>query len=180
MISPFPGGKRRLIRGGGSAARIINGTGAQDPGGGEVRLTDSRDTAVTRPMFQPTPQSVVERSDEVGVSAVVVDATRRGVDCTKSTVSDSMSVVAEEMQNSMDGCMDFAWEVAVVVTSPAVRAGDVALGVALPAVAGAASPSDLAEVIAVDVSSLASAGMVTVGVAGLADAWTLLGRLPSW
>ena len=38
----------------------------------------------------PTPQSVVECSDEVRVSAVVVDVTRRGVDCTTFTVSDSM------------------------------------------------------------------------------------------
>ena len=33
-----------------------------------------------------------------------------------------------------------------------------------------ASPSDLAEVVAVDATSLADAGMVTVGVADLADA----------
>ena len=62
----LPGGKRRLIRGGGSATRISNGTGPQDPGDGEVRLTASRDTAMTRPVSQPTPRSVVERSDEVG------------------------------------------------------------------------------------------------------------------
>ena len=42
-----PGGKRRLIRGGGSAAQISNGTGLQDPGGGKARLTASRDTAYT-------------------------------------------------------------------------------------------------------------------------------------
>ena len=124
----------------GSAVRISNGTGPQDPGGGEVLLTASRDTAVTRPVSQLTPRSVVECSDEVGVSAVVVDATRRWVDCTESTVSDSMSVVAEEMKNVMDGCMDFAGVVAVVVTSPAVLAVDVAIAVALPALAGAASP----------------------------------------
>ena len=38
------------------------------------------------------------------------------------------------------------------------------------AVPGAASPADLAGVVAVDVTSLAAAGMVTVGVADLADA----------
>ena len=76
--------------------------------GGEAQLTAFQDMAVTRPVFQPTPRSVVERSDEVGVSAVVVDATRRAVDCTKSTISDSTYVVAEEMQNGMDGCVDFA------------------------------------------------------------------------
>ena len=77
------------------------------------------------PVFQPTPRLVVGRSGEVGVSAVVVDVTRRRVDCTMSTVSDSMSVVAEEMQSGADGCVDFAGEVAVVVTSPAVLADDV-------------------------------------------------------
>ena len=41
-----PGGKRRLIWGGGSAARISNGTGPQDPGGGEAQLTTSRDMDV--------------------------------------------------------------------------------------------------------------------------------------
>ena len=59
-----PGGKRRLIWGGGSAARISNETGPQDPGGGEARLTASQDTAVTQPVFQLKPQSVAERSDE--------------------------------------------------------------------------------------------------------------------
>ena len=39
-----------------------------------------------------------------------------------------------------------------------------------PAIAGAASPADLADVVAVDVTSLADAGMVTIGVADLADA----------
>ena len=40
----------------------------------------------------------------------------------------------------------------------------------LLAVAGAPSPTNLAEVVAVDVTSLADAGMVTVGVADLTDA----------
>ena len=69
-----PGGKRRMIRGGGSAARISNGTGPQDPGGGEAWLTAPQDTAVTRPVFQPKPRLVVECSDEVEGSAVVVEA----------------------------------------------------------------------------------------------------------
>ena len=114
-----------------------------------------------------------------------------------STVSDSMMVVAEELQrdcwtrlgsdlpqrgesavsvdsavsfvggsasaflSDADGCADFAGEVAVVVTSPAILAGDVAVRMALPAVAG---------VVTVGVASLADAGMVTVGVTNLADA----------
>ena len=97
-----PGGKRRLIRGGGSAAQTSNGTGPQDPGAGEARLTTSRYPAVTRPVFQPKPRSVIERSDEVGVYAVVVEATGRWVDCTGSTVSDKMLVVPED-RNGMDG-----------------------------------------------------------------------------
>ena len=55
------------------------------------------------------------------------------MDCTKSTVSDSMSVVPEGMKNGMDGCVDLAGEVDAGMTSPAVLAGDVAIGVALPA-----------------------------------------------
>ena len=47
------GGKRRLIRGGGSAAQISNGIRSQDPGGGEVRLTSSRDEAVAQPVLEP-------------------------------------------------------------------------------------------------------------------------------
>ena len=60
----------------------------QDSGGGEVQLSASRDVAVAWPVFQPTTQSVVVRSDEVGVSAVMVDVTQRQVDCALSTVSD--------------------------------------------------------------------------------------------
>ena len=41
-----PGGKRRLIQGEGSTARISNGLRTQNPGGGEVRLTSSRDETV--------------------------------------------------------------------------------------------------------------------------------------
>ena len=39
--------------GGGSASRISNNTGPQDPGGGEARLTASWDVAVAQPVFQP-------------------------------------------------------------------------------------------------------------------------------
>ena len=111
------------------------------------------------------------------------------MDRTLSTVSDSMLVVAEELQlgrwthagndlprrgvsavnvdsavslveglasaflSSTDGCADFAGGgVAVVVAPPAVLDGDVTVGVTSPAVAGVASPADLAEVVAVDVT----------------------------
>ena len=59
---------------------------------------------------------------------------------------------------------------AAVVTSPVVLVGDVAVGMVLPTVAGAASPADPAGVVTVDVASLADAGMVTIGVTDLADA----------
>ena len=77
---------------------------------------------------------------------------------------------ASAFLSGADGCADFAGEVAVVVMSPVVLAGDVTVRVALPAVAGAASPADFAKVVAVDVASLAAAGMVIVGVTDLADA----------
>ena len=55
--------------------------------------------------------------------------------------------------------------------------GDVAVAVTLPAVAGAASPADLAEAVVVDVTwrmlgsrSQPTTGVVTVGVTSLADA----------
>ena len=100
MISPRErrGRKSETDPGRGSAAWISNGTGPQDPGGGEAQLTSSRDVAVARPVFQPTSQTVFVRSDEVGVSAVAVDASQRRVNRTLSTVSDSMLVVAEELQ----------------------------------------------------------------------------------
>ena len=46
----------------------------------------------------------------------------------------------------------------------------IAAGVTSLAVAGAASPADLAGVVAVDIATLADARMVTVGVADLAYA----------
>ena len=56
-----PGGKRNLIRGGGSAARISNGTRPQDPGAGRcsslppgTRLAHSR--FFDRPVFCSTGQ----------------------------------------------------------------------------------------------------------------------------
>ena len=69
-----------------------------------MQLTSSRDMAVERPVFQPTSQPVVVRSDEVGVSAVAVDATQRRVDRTLSTVSDNMMAVTEELQRGSWTC----------------------------------------------------------------------------
>ena len=70
------------------------------------------------------------------------------VDCAVSLVGGPASAFL----SGADGCADFAGEVAVVVTPLAILAGDVAVGVTSPAVAGAASLTDLAEVVAVDVS----------------------------
>ena len=60
--------------------------------------------------------------------------------------------------------------VAAVMTSPVVFAEDITEGVMLPTVAGAASLTDFAEVVAADATSLADAAMVTIGVAVSADA----------
>ena len=197
----LPGEKRRLIQGGWSA-RISNRTRPQDPGGGEAQLTSSRDMAVARPVFQPTSQPVILRSDEVGVSAVSVDATRRRVDRTVSTVSDSVMVVTEELQwdswtrsgndlpqrgesaVSVDSAVSLVGGLASAFLSGADGcadfAGEVAVVVTSPAVfagdvaVGVTSPdlADLAEVVAVDVTLSAVVGLVTVGVTDLADART--------
>ena len=44
------------------------------------------------------------------------------MDCTGSSVSDRLSVVAEDM-NDIDECMNFAGDVAVTGTSPVVLRG---------------------------------------------------------
>ena len=91
---------------------------------------------------------------------------------------------------------------AVVATSSVVCAEDITEDVMLSTVAGAASLTGFAEVVAGDVTSLADAAMVTTmvtistiaGAASLADAgilfpadpagvwhpWPLLGQLPWW
>ena len=99
------------------------------------------------------------------------DLPRRGESAV--SVDSAVSFVggpASAFLSGADGCADFPGEVAVVVMSPVVLSGDVAVRVALPAIAGVACPADLAELVAVDITSLADAGMVTVGVADLAYA----------
>ena len=83
--------------GGGSATLISNGTGHQDTGGGEMQLTSFRDESVVWPMLQPTLQSVGLQSSEVRVSTLSVDATRRRVDGTVSTVSDGVEIDDSDM-----------------------------------------------------------------------------------
>ena len=66
---------------------------------------------------------------------------------------------------------------------PFCLADRVAAGVTSLAVAGAASPADLAGVVAVDLTTLADAGMVTVGwltwpILGWRSQPTLLGLSP--
>ena len=75
---------------------------------------------------------------------------------------------ASAFLSGADGCADFAGEVAVVVTSPAVLACWVVA--ADLADTRMAFPADPAVVVTVAVASLAVVGMVTVGVADLADA----------
>ena len=90
-------------------------------------------------------------------------------------------VVADLTDAGILFSVDPAGVVTVGVAPPAVLAGDVAVRVALPAVARAASladagilfPADPAGVVTIGVAPLADAGMVTVGVT-----WPMLGRRP--
>ena len=120
----------------------------------------------------------VLQSDAVRVYAVSVDVNRKRVDRPVSTVPDRVGndvtgVLQHNSQvqseNSLplwcglwcirgrgaglctDGCANLAGDVAAGVASPAVLAGDVAIGVASPAVAGVASLADLAGDVAVGV-----------------------------
>ena len=126
----------------------------------------SHDVATAWAMAQPTSQSVLMRPETVGVSAVLVDATLRRSDRILSFVSDSVMLVAggfqpDDLTHSgsglprrdgrvMDECTYFAGVAAAVATSPAVFVGDVAVGVMLPTVAGAAPLANFAEVVAAD------------------------------
>ena len=83
------------------------------------------------------------------MSAVSVDATRERVDRTVFTYLTVLRLMdcgtcvvrglASAFLSGADGYADFAGDVAVGVASPAVFAGDVAVGMASPAVAGAAT-----------------------------------------
>ena len=178
---------------------------------------------MTRPVFQPTPQPVVLRSDEVRVSAVSVYATQRRVDRTLSTVSDSVIVVTEELQRdswtrsgsdlprqgvsvvSVNSAVNLVGEPAsaflhgtkgcaniaggggrgcLLVAPPAVLPSDVAVGVTSPAVAGAASPAHLVEVVVVDVHCFHDFLVHCCGGRDLSQCWdgvprpTVLGLSP--
>ena len=82
---------------------------------------------------------------------------------------------ASAFLSGVGGCVDFAGDVAVGVASPAVLAGDVTVGVASPDVAGAASLADLT--VVVTMAPLAVAGVASPAVAGVAPR-PLLGRRP--
>ena len=83
---------------------------------------------------------------------------------------DSWARSWSDFLSGANGCAEFVGKVAVSVASPAVLAGNVTVGMASPADAGAASLADLADVVTVEVTPSAVAGVVTVGVASLADA----------
>ena len=57
-----------------------------------MQLTSFRDETMWWPVLQPTLQSVGLQSGEVRVSTVSVNATRRRVDGTVSTVSDGVKI----------------------------------------------------------------------------------------
>ena len=151
MISPRAmaeaGGKRRLIRGMGSTTWISNGTRPQDPGGGDVQLAASRDVAVARPVLQPASVMVVMEELQRDVwTCLENDPSFWGRDAIG--VSGTFHLVgapADAVRHVAEVCAAFAGGGDVVVTPSAV----------------------FAVVIAADVTT---DGMVTVGVAGLADA----------
>ena len=131
-----------------------------DPGGGEAQLTASRDVAMERPVVQPTSQLVGVSAMSVDVTwrrrdrilstfsdrVMVVmedlqwdcwirsgsDPSRRGESAVN--VGSAVGFVGGQVSaflSGTDGCADFAGEVAIVVTLPAVLASDVDVEVAL-------------------------------------------------
>ena len=162
--------------GGGSAARISNGTRPQNPGGGgggggsETWLTASRE--------QPNPRGLVEAPEETEIAGVVADVARGWMDYTGSTVHENLPVVAEDTCD-IDEFMAFAGDVAFAGASPVVFAGDAAVKAVLPAVAGAVSPAVFAKVIADDAVSLTDGGIVTADVTVWADAESELADDPA-
>ena len=101
------------------------------------------------------------------------------MDCSTNVVGGPASA----FRSVVAGYADFAGEVAVGVASPAVLAGVVASGVASPAVAGAASSADLADEVAVVAASpaiaeTASPAVIAEGVTVDVAPWPMLGRRP--
>ena len=82
---------------------------------------------------------------------------------------------ASAFLSGTDGCVDFAGDVAVGVTSPTFLGGEVAVVMASPAVAGAASLADFAGDVAIGVASPAIAGAASLAVAGVASLADLAG-----
>ena len=111
--------------------------------------------------------SKLAQQAELGSDLSLREEVATGVDCCDFVVGGPTSASL----SSAAGCVDFAGDVAVGVTYPAVFAGVVTVGVASLAYAGVASSTDLAGGVTVGVTSLADlGGDVTVGVASLADA----------
>ena len=80
----------------------------------------------------------MELDPRTKVTVVVADVAWGWMDCTGSTVPESLTVVAEDTCD-INECMAFTGDIAVAGASPAVFAGDAAVAVELPAIAGAAS-----------------------------------------
>ena len=108
--------------------------------------------------------STVPDCVKVDVVYVMGGGAAVSVDCGTCVVGGPASV----FRSGIDGYADFAGEVAVGVAPPAVLAAAVAVGMASPAVAGAASLGDLAGEVAVVEDSPAVAGAASlVGLAGV-------------
>ena len=153
--------------GGGSASRISNSTGPQDPGGGEAKLSAPGDMAVERPVLHLPSRSAVVLYD--GVPAMAVDVTRRRVEGALSTGSECVSMVVEQLRQGdgirtgsdiprrgggmigVDGTFNLVGGPATAFLSGAEGYTDFDGGVAV----AVTPPTVLADEVAVGVTSLA-------------------------
>ena len=106
-------------------------------------------------LVEATPGRSVRILPSVPDGVVVVAEGLKSEDGTSSA-----SGRLREAGSVLHECADFAGGIAAVATSPVVCAEDTTEGVMLPIVAGAAPLAEIAEVFAVDATSLADAGIL--------------------
>ena len=115
----------------------------------------------------------LDRQAQLGSGLFLREEVVTGVDCGAFMVGGPASA----FMSGVDGCVDFAGDVAVGVASPAVLAGGVTIRVASPAVAGVASLANLAGGVNIGVASPAFAGVASPTIAGVAS--TAVARVAS-
>ena len=94
---------------------------------------------ITASREQPIPRGRVAPTEDVVITAAVADAARARLDYTGSTGPDCFADLTANVWYAND-CMSLAGDVAFAGTSPVVIAGDTAVSVALPAIAGRPQP----------------------------------------